>query len=435
MNDSEKYIKQCTQIPRVKFNNNAPAQYDDVNPQHMANRNRLNAAHRAYIAANFITAEVQGLTDNFYDFITTDIRLTDVTTNNVTNFDSKKTDDFKEVLLAYYEYIPVGAKIKAMGSTWIVQNPANLSSPNATAIVARCNATYNDYDFYGNIVTEPIVIQKTQMLDSNPETPQNLVLMDGYFNIICQKNANTQNLGENSRLILGSKAYEIEGYSDFIQEFTSDRSSTKLSTFRATVKEPTIYDDMVNGISDGMNASFSEQITGISSLIVGQSGALNAEFLVNGEVTQGTAEYPLNWQWAVADESIATIDGTGIVTGIAEGSTTATATLTENPNITASVGISVLSAVNPYIEINNPNISSIRQYDKATFTATYYENNEPTSNVVTWSLSGAGKRSYYAEVDGNEITIQCVSPATSALVIQAEYNGVAETKNIQLEGY
>lgn len=433
--NSEEYIKQCATRNIAKFNNNAPTQYEDANTQYMADRNRAFVANRAYIAADFITAEVQGLTDNFYEYTTTDIRLSDVTTNNVTAFDSKKTDDFKEVLLAYYEYIPIGAKIKALGSTWIVQNPANLSSPNATAIVARCNAVFNQYDYYGNIISEPVIVQKTQMLDSSPIDPLNLVLMDGYFNIICQNNENTANLNESRRLVFGKKVYEIAGYSDFIQEFTDDFDSAKLATFRAQVKEPTIYDDMEKRIADGKSFKFDMQITNIEPLVVGQTETLNADFLKNDEIILPTAENPLTWQWEIEDSNIATIDENGNVTGVAEGSTVVKVTLKENPNITANVGIAVLSAVAPYIKISNENITTITQFNTVTYTARYYVNNEPTTAIVDWTVSGANKKSYNATISGNDITIQCVSPAEKALVIQAEHNGVIATRKIKLEGY
>ena len=63
----------------------------------------------------------------------------------------------------------------------------------ATSVVARCNATYNSYDYYGNIIVEPIVVEKYTMSNNDNDNSINLVLMDGYFNITCQLNENTKN--------------------------------------------------------------------------------------------------------------------------------------------------------------------------------------------------------------------------------------------------
>ena len=240
MNDSEKYLKgiKPQTLSGVNVLTNAPSQYASKQRMYMAERNRLFAQKRAYLPTDYVNADVQGLTKNFYDYTNLNIRLADIVNESPT---SKKKDDFKNILFPdmAIDYFPIGAKVITMGNTWIATNPSNMSDANSGGIIARCNASYNSYDYYGNIVTEPIVVEKYSMLGNNNEDPRNLVLMDGYFNVTCQKNSVTEKLGQNKRIILGSKPYHITGFADFIQEFSGNRNSVHIIHFTARIDEPT----------------------------------------------------------------------------------------------------------------------------------------------------------------------------------------------------
>ena len=158
MNQSEKYIKQsfgfrtAVNVPQ----SNAPPQYADRRRQYMAPRTVKFDAERAKYATDYVSAAVQGLTPDFYEWTETTVRLAE-------NLDAsakvvKRTDDYKEILFdsERIDYFPIGAKIKTMGSTWICTMPSNMSSARCTALITRCNASYNSYDDYGNVITEPI---------------------------------------------------------------------------------------------------------------------------------------------------------------------------------------------------------------------------------------------------------------------------------------
>ena len=218
MNQSEKYVRDAALLSNASgAPTNAPPQYADRQTQYFVERNRSFVEERAYLASDYVKAKVQGVTDDFDTFVDLSIRLSDILSPTATA--TKRMDDFKEVLIPNRSitYLPLGAKILTMGSTWLVINPANLSTVNTKTVVGRCNAAYNSYDAYGNIITEPLLVEKVNMLGNDNENGENLMLMDGYFNITCQLNENTARLSENSRIILGRKAYYITGFTDFIQ--------------------------------------------------------------------------------------------------------------------------------------------------------------------------------------------------------------------------
>ena len=439
MNDSQKYIK------NLIFSNdgsnvvqNTPQQYNSRQKQYLADRTSQYISERAYLSSDYVEADIQGLLPYFYDYTTLNIRLADIL--SLTANATKKMDDYKQILIPdrAVDYLPIGAKINTMGSTWIVINPSNISSVSANAVIARCNATYNSYDYYGNIIVEPIVVEKYTMSNNDNDNSINLVLMDGYFNITCQLNENTKNLGINKRIILGDKPYHITGFTDFIQEFTGDRKNIHIMTFTARIDEPTESDDIVTGIANGKNYIVSAELSGQTDLIAGQATNLKSDFIINGKKVESTEEYPLTWEYVSGDESIAKVNNDGRVITYKQGTVKITASLVQNPLVRASIDLAVTEAVNePYVAFDGFTHDYISQYNSETFSATYFENNLPTNYSLKWTFSGATKRDYNAVVseDGRSVTIECLSACDAPLKITASYNGKKASIKVNLVGY
>lgn len=333
-NKSENYIKNAAmQGNHTPYTSalNTPVQYANRQHQYYAKRTAQFIKARAQYASDFVQADVQGLVlDDFYKYVSTCIRFSDIASQSATG--TKSVDDVKVILFQEptIDYFPIGAKLQTMGSTWLCTNPSNISSVHATAVVQRCNAAYSLYDYYGNILTEPIVVEKVTMASNDNSNPQNLVLMEGYFNVTCQLNENTRQLGQNQRIILGSKAYHITGFTDFIQEFTGEYGSIHLLRFSIRIEEPHPDDDLINHIANGKNYKFSADITGAETVSVEKSTTLQAHFIRNGKEVFQSEEYPLTWDWYSSDETIATVDENGNVTGISPGAVKIYARLKES---------------------------------------------------------------------------------------------------------
>ncbi len=439
MNDSQKYIKNLifgsdgSNVVR-----NTPSQYNNRQKQYLAERTTRYTAERAYLASDYVQADIQGLLPYFYDYTTLNIRLADILSPSANT--TKHIDDFKQIMIPdrSIDYLPIGAKINTMGSTWIVVDPSNISSVVVNAVIARCNATYNSYDYYGNIIIEPIVVEKYTMSNNDNDNSINLVLMDGYFNITCQLNENTKNLGINKRIILGDKPYHITGFTDFIQEFTGNRQDIHIMTFTARIDEPTESDDLTIGIAGGKEYVVSAELNGQTDLIAGQSTTLTADFLINGKKVDSTTEHPLSWTYSSSDQTIARVSDDGKVMTYKEGNTVIVATLVQNPLVTAKLGLSITEVVNePYIAFDGFTHDYITQYSSETFNATYFENNLATDYPLKWTFSGATKRDYIATVseDGRSVTIECLSASEKPLTIKASYNGYTAKIKVNLVGY
>ncbi|MBR5285694.1 MAG: hypothetical protein IKU30_02240 [Clostridia bacterium] len=428
MSQSEKYIKNIAP-KRNGINLNTPVEYADRQKQIYSNATRRFYSERSKYASDYDTAEVQGLGADFYEYTPTYIRLADMTQNSA--YSTRRTDDFKQALFPALDidYVPIGAKVQTMGSTWLVINPENISSVNVKTVLARCNASYNSYDEYGNVVTEPIVIEKSNMLGNNNESPQNLVLMDGYFEVTCQKNANTSKLGENSRIILGSKPYHITGFTDFIQEFTGNRESTHLLTFTVRVEEPVETDDIEKDfIANGKTENFGAAISGAEEITAGGQTTLTATFLYNDEPSQ----LPATWEWTTSDENVATVEN-GVVSGIGAGNAVITAKLTQNPHVQATFNIAVgETPAAPYVAFTSVGNTTLKQFRTALYSAAYYDGGE-TQEIVRWTISD--KRAVNYLITGNTIALTCINSGYGSVVLTASRNGASASITITLEGY
>lgn len=441
--DSKQYIKSVSAFNGVGNckPNNTPTQYKDRQAQYMAGRTATFDAYRAYLSTDYVNAEVQGVVDgNFYEWVNTNIRLADITSPSATA--SKRVDDYKQVLLPELgiDYFPIGAKIKTMGNTWLCVNPSNISSVKTTAVVARCNASYNSYDYYGNVITEPIIVEKYSMLGNDNEQKSSIVLMDGYFNVTCQLNENTAKLQENSRIILGKKPYHITGFTDFIQEFTGDRESCHLLNFTIRVEEPTESDDITeNFIANGNEYEFDCILQGVDNISVGETVEFTPHFIKNDEVIESTNENPITWEWESTDNEIATVDKNGMVTALSSGYTQITARMVQNPSITATAELTVVKErIGKNIVVFTSVVpNELSQYDSVVITATYKENGLAIHKPLEWSFSGVDNEDFSATIsqDGMSVEITCISPSDNNLTVTASYNGVSATMEIALVGY
>lgn len=439
-NQSEQCVSNVTSLSgTIGIDSNTPVQYENRETQYLANRTKLFMQQRAYLSSDYMKAQMQGLLENFFDWKAVKIRLSDVNTQRQTALTNAKQEDYKCLMVKdkNISYLPIGAKVQTMGSTWIITNPSNMSLPKATAIVARCNVTYNSYDYYGNIVTEPMVFQNIAMLSSVQESPLNMVLMNGYFSVLCQNNENTQRLNENKRMILGDKAYFITGYSNFAQEYTGNFDSSHLLSFTVRLEEPNETDDMINRIAGGNKQQFIVKVTGVTDISLNSYSSLNASFWHNNEEIVSTEEYPISFTWSTSDDTVVTVDENGTLHPVSSGSALVSATLDQNQNLLCTVGVTVQSSIEPYVDFTSNVPASISQYQTVTLSAAYFVDGESTENGISWKFSGASTDKYYTNISEDTLTctIQCLSPSSQQLTINISCNGAEKETSVVLEGY
>lgn len=467
---------------RVKPATNAPKQYRDRHKQYYADATTTFVEKYAKYSSDFVKARVQGLDpEDFTKWRTVNMRLSDIVKPSAAI--TRHFDDYKHYLIddPTIDYVPFGAKVSTMGNIWLVTNPANLSSVGADGIMQRCNGTWRYLDYYGNIQQEPIVIEKVSVNASTNDFQETVEMMRGYYNIIVQRNAATEQLDQNSRIFIGRRVWAIRGYSDFAQEFTGDDSSRHITYFSAQVTEPNPEtDDFENQVANAYPFSWDVNITGVSQLQAGNTAQFTVSTVRNGLTVVSTEENPIDYQWLSSNVQVATVDQNGLVTAVGQGSATISATLIQNPAFSQSVALNVNgesifataegnpisvtdAAEAPVVElfydeddilhltyqrqsdaptptvdgavtfIGTP-VSSIGAYSYAEFTAAYFRNGEQTADLVDYELSGADKNAYTIGILQNVLTVYCWQGSVEPLTIKATANGVSTSIVVELVG-
>lgn len=416
---------------------NAPKQYKDRQFQYYDPESAKYTEEYAKYTIDYYKAQVQGLNpDDFFEWSTHYLRLSDLVNASATL--TKQIDDYKMVLFKSprISYVPRGTKIVAAGSTWLVTNPQNVSGTGAGTIVERCNAVWNHLDYYGNIVSEPLVVDRGLAKANSNDRQEFVLITEGYFSIKAQYNPDTAQLAQNSRIMLGSKAYAITGYTDFIQEFTGDYDSVHIVEFNAYYEEPNAeIDDIENHVAGGLTFKWEITVSGDPVVNVGSTTQLTATSERCGETVTSTADNPISYIWESSDENIATVDEAGNVTGVAEGTCLITCTLAQNEAYSAAYELTAEPAeAEPKVAFVSTIPDSVNAFDTVTLAAAYFVDGEATSEVVEWTLSGTDENMYSATIDGNAITISAWGGAVEPLAVTASYGGKSATATIYLRG-
>ena len=443
-----------------------PKQYADRQHEYYEDENLWFIDQYARYSSDYVAARIQGLDpEKPFEYVDVHIRLADVITESASM--TAQIDNYKNIKIAEkeYTYLRRGAKVETMGSTWLVINPVNLSGGDGQGMIQRCNALWHYLDYYGNILTEPMAIGDDSLRATDPDSQRSVMIAKGYFIAKMQYNEATEKLlNNNSRMILGNGAYHLTGYMNFLQEFTSVEDSINLLKFYMRFEEPIeAIDDLENHVAGGKTFKWDILLDGKRTMRAGNKTRMTATSRRtnenHAEIVESTERYPITYEWSSSDESVCAVSEDGIVTALAEGEATITATLTQNPNVKSDYQISVVGAsTEPHIEFNSTIPEGIRIYEELIVAATYYENGEDTHQVLNWELSGADPSTYSYEVekvyetaDGayttdpdnheylvsaakNGIVIKCWGGSVEDLVITASYNGVSATTSISLIG-
>lgn len=420
---------------------NVPSRYSDRQNRYYADESSAFLEEYAMYSSDYVEAEVQGLLENDpYGYTTVHVRLAEVVKPSATllaNF-----DDYKQIIVAerWVDYIRRGAKIKCMGSTWIVTNPANISGGDGNAIIQRCDASWRYLDYYGNICVEPLCVEHLLTRANDNDAQRSVMVTKGYFDIKCQYNDATRQLSNNSRIILGRSAYRITGFSDFAQEFTDDYDSVGLIAFTARYEEPNMaIDDMENKVAGGKTFNWNITISGSQTFKAGETVKLSATSeRTYGEKTEevvSTREHPFRYMWKSSNPRVAKVSLSGDVRGVSEGQATIYAILAENPSVKANITVTVAGDESePHVKLNSNPTEVLHAFETEVISATYFENGEATNEEITWELSGADEDAYSYAITDNSIAIKCWAGSVEKLNVVAKHGTYSKEFSIELIG-
>lgn len=480
-------------IGYLSFGSNAP-HIEDKRSNYYSGNTKAFYAQNLQWSDNMVVAEIQGLDySDFYTYQKKRIRTADVVdTATGQHFIS----DYQTIIVEdpNIEFLPLGAKVKFNGNTWLVVNPVNVQMTMGTAIIRRCNAVWRQRDWYGNIIEEPFCFGTGHGMTATANSKTfEMMLMDAYQHCAMQYNDTSKFVHQNLRMLIGRLAYAVRGVQNWAQEFTSELDSVHIQYFDLEAEEVLRrIDDTKNRIAGGANLAWGIGISGPSKIAVGDTQKLTAEFIrcvgakksiysanvvmstlefdadsgvlvwkqllpyydqhfnfqyPNGEfwtdddnelyATEDVIAHEMTYTWSSSDESIATVDSDGNVTGVGEGDVTITATLVQNPDITQEFNITIEQSVTgPSLEWDGVLPTAIQQYGTGTVQAVYRVNGQidPDANI-SYTATGPDSSVYYTmtESDGRAV-IQCWLECDEPVTITAECNGLSIETQVRLIG-
>lgn len=409
---------------------------EGLQTQYLADPTKLYAQTTAPLASNVYEAQMQGVsnTGNWYDWRKVLIRVSpaaSAATGETMPDDWQKVHIIKPVTI---DTIPVGAYLTFAGSTWIVYKGRNMGSVLGDGIIRRCNSVINTLDWYGNIVTVPMSYAKMGTLGNASHATENSIVSKNYISCVCQLNPVSAQFRENTRLILGNAAYAMRGLNDFTREFTDDFASVHMLTFTIERCEPLPQDRIDLQCADYDSFRWDAQIYGKATMGLLERQTLEVVSLCNGEIVEDTEEHPVSYTFKSSNMFITVGRETGEVRALRAGSATITATLDQNPSVTATWTVTVTNSPPNKVEFTTDVPATLREFESVTIGA---RKADAPAAAINFFFSGPPETCYGVEyLTGNGVTITCYAASSVPLTVKAAPSGstpyAAATAEIRL---
>jgi len=214
-------------------------------------------------------------------------------------------------------------------------------------IIQKCN--YNiKFNFSGTIKQFPCIAD-SKIFDI--ETNQYLSIPAGKIVVTLPNNADTDNITLGQRFISMKNAWKVSGI---------DRTKNGLLVLWCELDSIISSDDLVNEIANAGDYIYTLEITNGETANIQETSTLQLNVVVklNGNVVTDKAII-----FNCDNTLIATVDETGLITGISAGDCIITASLAENPSVydTISITVTALPQHNYAVTISG-NTSIVKNY-------------------------------------------------------------------------
>jgi len=405
----------------------------------------------AKYASNYYVAQVQGCIPGDFDAVRgANIRTMDIVEQST---GTQMPNEWQCVFFQdpRIKGLYTGAKLWYAGNVWLCTAPKSVASDSANAVIRRCNAIWNFIDYYGNVITEPFVWNKSNAnATSNEYLDYNSIAHD-YQRCCMQLNDKTRHIRHNQRVVLGNGVYQVSGIVDFISDFGEvmdengefkqrQKSESHIMYFDLYKTEPLAgVDDMENEVADALKFGWKIGISAAQSVQVGQTVNLGAYSLRSDAesedvLVESTDEHPISYSYHSLDDSVLTVDSEGNITAVVAGSTYITITLDQNDSIVGSFLFFVTEAARDWLTLTPELPDSLRMFESVTAEVRYTVNGVETTEGITLTATGPNDYCYSATLEDGVLNINAYYPSDKPLVITITAGAYSLTKTIRLNG-
>lgn len=289
-----------------------------------------------------------------------------------------------------------GSVVIIDGENYLVVTKIKNNTITKYCKVSPCNNTLTYLNSVGFPITIPCIIP-TAISETNDGITINkyITVLSDVISVIVPDNDDTKKITENMRFIFNSdKVYKVTNH-----DVLSQPNLRKL-VMSADVINDSIDNKELN-IADYYNNifAFSLQESNVTA-VIGTPVQLNAVLTKNGATMTSTLI------WLTSDNTIATVSN-GLVTSLKEGTATITATVKDNPNLTATATITISATVQDNITYAIIGDSEIKLNQTATYTAQKLNNGVIQDTQFDFTLTGDTSYCTFTIVNNTQCTIKC----------------------------
>lgn len=339
-----------------------------------------------------------------------DVRLNTVVDSTT---GSNKGDDWRRVTFKdTSKFVQVGQMYYFDNNYWVTTDTHAFSGITTASTIRRCNNTLRWIANDGKRYSVPCVLDYRIQENRDYSTGgSKLVNPSGILQIIVQRNNKTNLIKASNRFLFGNSenwtSYSVfgGGINNFHNQNTTDMTSghlLSLTTGASHINEE--VDDIVNGYANHGELLYSIDVDYLSlSAQSGQSRQLVSTVYLNGDATNG------NVLWTTTDEAICTVDSSGLVTMVSDGSATIRASLDGDSTIYDECSVTVEAAPSDgYIVSVSPPITELLEGTSQTINV-YLENNGVVQgDVFTFTVASTSvpmDKYSFATIDGNSFSV------------------------------
>lgn len=369
------------------------------------------------LASNVFETAAQGIDfDDWYKYVPIMIRV-----DNAVQISSGEllTDDWMKIHIIKptgIDTIGQGAYMNFDSNWWMVYKPKGVFTVRGTALIRRCNTVVNKLDYYGKIVSVPMIFNKLGTLGNAPAVTENMILSKNYMNCFCQLNDITREFTENTRMIQGKAAYAIRGINDFTREYTDDPDSVHILAFTIERQEPLEQDSIELQVADYHSFSWTISLIANEHMVTGSTQTLKCVSYRNEVEVVSTEEHPISYFCESSNTEVLDVTPDGVITAVGEGHATVRVVLEQNMEVRQSVEIYVTETGESKVLITSTPVTVLDEQDTCIITAAYIENGIETEEEVTFTFSGPSQKAYKAvQIAPNTYQVKCYNASTKPL--------------------
>jgi hypothetical protein len=300
-------------------------------------------------------------------------------------------DDWKQILFQDLEHsVGLGFLYQFSDNYWIAINPERIKNLAASIYVKRCNNTLRWIDDDGAYHSEPCSIDYEILRNVNNESPSSLVVLpSGRIIVICQFNERTNLIRPNQRFLFGNSgnwtAYKVSGGGVNNYQNTETLDNTTVGFIRLTMEVNYVSDndDLTNGIAyeEKMEYALSLSPTTLSGIPT-KTAQLYYTVTLNGSTVDRDVI------WSSSDVKKATVNSTGLVTMVANGTATITCSLDGDSTVKSTCSVTVSATPSDiYQVIITPDTNYILEGETENYTVYLWKNGTIQADTFSFSVT------------------------------------------------